>query len=116
MTIEEYITVCLPTKFKIHPAYVELVSYMLQEEKKGNKLFAQKSFKTPRERAALAIPYQIDDLKERERVLNVLELLILEHRRIHHKEDWNDRIAKLRNNTLMTKEEAEIMPMGFWSG
>ena len=75
------------------------------------------NFKSVRERAELALPYQIKDLKERERVLNILEVIIYKHRQKKHGENYNNRIKKLIENTNMAKDEYDmiIQPRGFWN-
>jgi hypothetical protein len=64
------------------------------------------------------MPYQVEDIEERERVLNFLELLIIKHRQAFHGENWDDRRKELRENTEFTEVEKELLadPRGFWSG
>lgn len=118
MTIKEYVTEFLPDRFNKHEPWKKIVEMIFDAEKNGEELFSNTWFKTPRDRAALAIPYQIGNIKERERVLNVLELIILKHREEKHEEDWSNRIIELQENTVMTTEEAKMItsPLSFWSG
>ena len=118
MTLLEYISEYLPKKFKVDKSFGNVAKMIYESEKNGNADFANENFKSLRDRAALAIPYQIDDLKERERILNILELILCIHRQEKHNEDYSKRIEELKTNTLMTKDEADLIaqPMGWWSG
>ena len=118
MDVREYVKKYLPERFGVHPAFGHIAELVLLAERAGEKTFAQNNFDSSRERAELAIPYQVNNLEERERVLNVLELLILIHRQEKHGENWNFRITELQENTIFTEEEREMIakPMGWWSG
>jgi hypothetical protein len=118
MTVKEYVTEFLPERFGKHESCGKVALLILMAEKAGDKDFSQEVITEPRVRAELGIPYQIDDLAERERVLNVLELCILKHRGKEHGENWDERIMELQKTTSMSDEEAAMVmgPLSFWSG
>lgn len=118
MTLLEYISEYLPEKFKVDKSFKCIIKMVFESERKGNINFANENFESLRDRATLAIPYQIEDLEERERILNILELILCIHRQEKHNEDYSKRIEELKTNTLMTKDEADLIvqPMGWWSG
>ncbi len=109
----------LVDRFEVNPVYKDIVETMIGLEKSGFKGFAQENFDNPRDRAALAMPYQIKSeyLDDREHVLDFLELLILRHREKFHGENWITRITELQQQSY-TDEEVKIIasPEGFWSG
>ena len=120
MTIKDYIVDYLPKIFGKHPSWGKVAELVLSEENKNKEEFAHETFSNSRERASFAIPYQVNDKLERERVLNILELILLKHRKEIHKEDeWDIRIEELEKNTTMSPEEKKmvsISPLSFWSG
>lgn len=118
MTVQEYIRDYLPAKFGVHPAFGIIAELVLLSERTGKEAFAHENFGNPRDRAALGIPYQVENLVERERVLNVLEYLILKHREIEPGENHGERMVELYKNTEFTPEEFEMItsPRDFWGG
>lgn len=74
---------------------------------------------TARERAALCMPYQVPfiNLKKREHALDILELCILQHRKIHHDENHAVRIAELSNKPISDIEKnITAITRDFWNG
>ncbi len=110
----------LVDRFEVHQVYKDVIETMIGLEKSGFKGFVQENFDDPRDRAALAMPYQVklEYLDDREHVLNFLELLILKHREEKHGEDWDNRINELQNKSDYTTDELNMIadPEGFWSG
>jgi hypothetical protein len=121
MTLINYIRDILPKKFNKHPSWGKVAEKILLMEK-NKKLkdtpFSNNKFENLRDRAEFGIPYQIDDLKERDRVLNVLELILCIHRQEKHGEDYSNRINYLKQNTKFTDEELKMISStrGFWGG
>lgn len=117
MTIIEYVENYLPKYFGVNKIFGKIVGIIIETEK-INPSFSIHNFKNARERATLAIPYQIKSKKKRERVLNILELILLIHRKEYHKEDYEKRIKYLKKKTKLTKEESDMIQgtRGFWSG
>lgn len=123
MTVLKYIRDFLPKLFNVNPAFGKIAEMVYYKEVAGEEQFSNESFDNPRYRAALAIPYQVKDIKERERVLNVLEIILLRHRVEFHGEDWwVERIIELKENTTLLPQEADLLtkleesPRSFWSG
>jgi len=109
----------LVDRFGVHQAYKDVIETMIGLEESGYEGFAHDNFANPRDRAALAMPYQVKQKyeKDREHVLDFLELLILRHREKNHGEDWTTRITELQVKAYTDEEVKMIVdPRGFWSG
>ncbi len=119
MKLREYVD-SLVDKFGVHQSYKTVIGFIILAERVEEEALKADKFDTPRDRAAFAMPYQvkIEDIEERERVLNFLELLIIQHRQDKHGEDWNNRIIQILENTVFLDIEKELLadPEGFWGG
>lgn len=117
MTLLSYIRDYLPEYFGVHPAYGKAAELVFHAELIDSKLFCQEQFETNRERAALGIPYQVDDPKKREHALDVLEIIVCLHRQNKHGEDHSQRIEYLKMNAHFTNAELELImrPEDWWS-
>lgn len=94
------------------------IAEMVFEKEISDDSFANQSeLLVPRDRAALAIPYQVQEnnLEKREHVLNVVECAILIHRKNSHGENHEKRIEYLKNIEQYTHDEMEIMESDFWN-
>jgi len=117
MTLLEYVRDYLPQFFGVNEVFGKIAELIFFAEKADPKLFADDRFSSSRERAALAIPYQVRDLNKREHILDIIEILILKHRQDQHGEDWQRRIDEICANTEFSNEEADLMarPEDWWS-
>jgi hypothetical protein len=118
MTILNYITDYLPKFFKVHPLNGKVAELVFHAEQVDKKLFCQEQFSSTRERAALGIPYQVEDMEKREHALNVLEIILCRHRQKEHGEDHAKRIELLKMETDFSDEEAAMImqPEDWWNG
>ena len=118
MTLLEYVRDYLPQLFGVNPEFGKVTELIYYAEQADAKLFADEKFNSPRERAELAIPYQVRDLKKREHALNVIELIIIKHRQEKHGEDWQSRMDEIKEQTQFTEQEAQLIarPEDWWSG
>lgn len=118
MTILQYIRDYLPKHLNVHPAFGKVAELVFNSERINNPAFSNDKFESLRERAELGIPYQINNLDERERILNILEIILCKHRQEMHGENYNNRIKKLLIDTNITEDEYNMImkPKGFWSG
>jgi len=108
MTVLEYVNKYLPERLDVNPVFGDVAAMIFNLELAGDERFGNDKFDSLRERAELGIPYQVTDIEERKRVLNVLELILCRHRQDKHGEDYTDRIEEL-NKTTMTAEEADML-------
>lgn len=114
-----YVSEFIPASLKIEnlPAIKEIIEMIYQKELAGEGGFSAEAIPDSRKRAALAMPYQVDEdlLEKREHYLNVIEYCILQHRQKKHDEDHAERIYDLMLVDVYTDEELEIMGMDFWN-
>lgn len=118
MTLLQYIRDHLPEYFDVHPANGQVAELVFHAEQVDHKLFCQEQFNNTRERAALGIPYQVDNLAKRRHALNVLEIIVCIHRQKYHDEDHSQRIEYLKKDTSLTEMETKLItkPEDWWSG
>lgn len=115
MTFLDYITKDAPAACGVHESFGEVARLIFEAEKNGSvSAFDADAFKDTRERAELALPYQVADTMIREHLLDVIELAICNHRQSHHEKDHADRIALLEERP-MNPEEREMATRDWWS-
>ena len=115
MTFLDYITKDAPAACEVHPSFGEVARLIFNSEKDGgNPAFAPEAFGHTRARAALAVPYQVDDVVMREHVIDVVELAICNHRQAKHGKDHADRITLLEARP-MNAEEREMATRDWWN-
>jgi len=113
MTLLNFITKVAPTLCGVHPAFGRIAELVFLAEK-DEPDFAPEKFESTRERAELAVPYQTENIKTREHVLDVIELALCSHRQAKHSEDHAERIEILKAK-LMSEEELEMAMRDWWS-
>lgn len=115
----DYICNVVPGMLNVkYPAINGHIAKMIfNAEIDGNVLFKHEQFRGARDRAELMIPYQVpkDFLKTRERILNVLECAILNHRQIKHGEKNGIRIKNILEEMPYSEIELSIMKADFWN-
>ena len=102
---------------KQQEAIKKIVVMMYEEEIKGAEEFSTKNIPNARERAELALPYQVSNemTQIREHVIDVIEYCILTHRQLTHGEDHSERMAMLLKTGQYTESETQIMFADFWN-
>lgn len=113
MTLEHFVKVEIPKRCEVHPVYGEIAWMIFHEERNGNPNFAQSNFKSVRERAKLALPFNPGNKREYNRCLDIIELILLTHGQKHHSADNADRIAILQD-ARYTEEESQMMAVEWW--
>ncbi len=115
MTFLDYITKDAPAACGVHASFGEVARLIFEAEKSGSvPAFDSDAFQDTRERAELAVPYQVADLIMREHILDVVELAICNHRQANHSEVHSDRIEVLKAKP-MSPDELEMAIQGWWN-
>lgn len=115
MNLKEYVTKAIPKACGVEPAYGYIAWMVFEEEKLGNPVFARDKFKTTRDRAKLALPFNPKNKKAYEECLDVIELLLLIHEQKHHFIDNKDAIIRLETKRVYTLEETDMVTADWWS-
>jgi hypothetical protein len=114
MTLLEYIRDVAPKVCGVHPSFGKVAELVYNAEISASvPEFEASYFTSARERAELAMPYQVIDTYVRMHVLNVIELAICTHRQAKHEEDHSGRIAVLLL-APMSVEEKEMATRDWW--
>jgi hypothetical protein len=116
MNIKEYIGEYLPKKCGVHPSCGHTALMVFYEEQREKHAYSQNRFKNTRERAAMGMPYKPVNVKEYNKGLDVLELVILIHRQKKHLENNQPRIDELYESRVFDAVEKSVIAADWWSG
>jgi len=116
MTLKTYLTEIIPDACGVNRAFGQLAYIAYLEELTGNEFFAQKNFKSIRERASIALPFYPVNKKAYNYHLDLCELLLLTHGQSRHGHNNQKRIDEILNSRIFTKEEMQMSVMEWWSG
>lgn len=113
----EFITVTAPKRCGVHPAFGRVAEMVLYQEALGDPVFSAIEFKTPRDRARLALPFNPgpDALwqDEYEKCLDVLELAFLKHAERAHGAEPSERAAVLTAQ-IESAEDMAVVQSDWW--
>lgn len=115
----EFVTVTAPKRCGVHPAFGRVAEMVLYQEALGDPVFSAIEFKTTRERAALALPFNPglseDEQFEYERCLDVVELAMLKHAERSHGAEPSQRTRELEED-LTRPEDMAVIQSDWWVG